>query len=100
MFFFNSAKTFKGGIHPDEQKALSENCSFELMPNAKQIIIPISQHAGKPARILVQKGAEVKIGEIIAEAEGYVSSPIHSPVAGKVIKINMNPNSSGFYKAG
>ncbi len=98
MSLFKNAKSFKGGIHPKEQKALTENFAFEKMPLPKQIIIPLSQHAGKPAKSLVNKGSEVKAGEVIAEQDGFVSSPIHSPVTGKVIKINSSVTPGGFLK--
>lgn len=98
MFFSNHSKSFKGGIHPNELKELSEHKAFEIMPNPKQVIVPISQHAGKPAKPLVKKGSEVKAGEIIAEQDGFISSPIHSPVSGKVVKIISNVNANGFLK--
>lgn len=98
MFSFNHTKTFNGGVHPEEQKTLTENLEFEVMPNPKQIIVPLSQHAGKPAKPLVKKGSEVKAGEVIAEQDGFVSSPIHSPVSGKVLKIATNVNANGFLK--
>ena len=94
--FLNHSKTFKGGIHPSEQKELTENCVFEIMPNSKQVIIPISQHAGKPAKPLVKKGSEVKAGEVIAEQDGFISSPIHSPVSGKVTKVTTSVTANGF----
>jgi electron transport complex protein RnfC len=98
MFSSNNHGSFQGGIHPNEQKELSENLAFEKMPAPKQIIIPLSQHAGKPAKPLVKKGSEVKAGEIIAEQEGFVSSPIHSPVTGKVVKITSSITPSGTLK--
>lgn len=94
--FFKHSKTFKGGIHPNEQKELTENCAFEIMPNPKQVIIPISQHSGKPAKPLVKKGDEVKAGEVIAEQDGFISSPIHSPVSGKVSKVTTSVTANGF----
>ena len=67
MGLFNSNKTFHGGVHPAEYKELTENCAFEVMPNPKQIIVPLSQHIGKPAKPLVKKGDDIKAGQIIAE---------------------------------
>lgn len=98
MSLLRKSKSFKGGVHPAEEKALTEDLSFELMPQPKQIIIPLSQHLGKPARALVKKGADVKSGEIIAEQDGFISSPIHSPVTGKVLKVTTDSNVSGFPK--
>jgi electron transport complex protein RnfC len=94
----NHTKTFRGGIHPHEQKELTENRSFEVMPRPKQIIIPLTQHLGKPAKPIVKKGSEVKAGEIIAEQDGFISAGIHSPVSGKVSKITVGSTVTGFPK--
>ena len=83
MKIFNKLNSFRGGVHPEEYKNLTENLPFEQMPNPKQIILPLSQHIGKPAKALVAKKDEVKAGQLIAEAEGFVSAPIHSSVSGK-----------------
>ncbi len=98
MEIFSKAKSFKGGIHPGESKYLTENSKFEVMPNPKQVIIPLNQHLGKPAKPLVKKGDIVKEGSIIAEADGYISAVIHSPVSGKVIKITMGATVTGIPK--
>lgn len=91
----NAVKTFKGGVHPPEWKELSEKKAFEYMPNPSQIIIPLSQHIGKPAKIVVKKGDEVKCGSLIAEQDGFISSPVFSSVSGKVLKVASAANSSG-----
>lgn len=98
MKLFKALKTFSGGVHPAELKELSENCEFEIMPNPKQVIVPLSQHLGKPAKALVKKGDVVKAGQIIAEQDGFISVPIHSPVSGKVTKISNEISASGFPK--
>lgn len=98
MSILNKSRSFKGGVHPAEQKTITENLAFETMPTPKQIVIPISQHLGKPAKPLVKKGSDVKTGEVIAEQDGFISSPIHSPVCGKVLKVSTNSNVSGFPK--
>ena len=58
------------------------------MPLPKKAIIPLVQHIGAPAKPVVQKGDAVKVGQLLAEAGGFVSAPIHSPVSGKVAKID------------
>lgn len=98
MSILNKSRSFKGGVHPAEQKTITENLAFEIMPAPKQIIVPISQHLGKPAKPLVKKGSDVKTGEVIAEQDGFISSPIHSPVCGKVLKVSTDSNVSGFPK--
>lgn len=98
MGIFNSSNSFKGGVHPSEYKSLTEHLSFEVMPLPKQVIIPISQHLGNPAKPIVKKGSEVKAGEVIAEQDGFISSSVHSPVSGKVLKVSIDSNVSGFPK--
>ena len=52
-----------------------------------EVCIPMDQHIGAPATPIVKVGDTVKIGQPIAEASGYVSAAIFSPVSGKVTKI-------------
>ncbi len=93
-----SSKTFKGGVHPKEYKELTEHLSFETIPLPDEITLPLSQHLGKEAKALVKKGDEVQPGQMIAQAEGFVSAPIHSSVAGKVMSLGKEQTSSGFPK--
>lgn len=91
-------KTFpKGGIHPPENK-ISVGKNIETLPIPKQVSIPVSQHIGAPAKVLVKKGDLVKVGQIIAESGGFVSANIHSSVSGKIFKIDNVMDSSGYKK--
>lgn len=91
-------KTFaKGGVHPPENK-LSSKQAIEVLATPKTITIPISQHIGAPATIVVKKNEMVKVGQIVAKSSGFVSSNIHSSVSGKVSKIDSFMNSSGYKK--
>ncbi len=98
MSILSKVKSFKGGVHPSEWKELTEKMAFEVMPNPKLVIVPISQHIGKPAKPLVKKKDEVKAGQVIAEAEGFISSPIHAPVSGIVKDIHREATVTGFPK--
>ncbi len=89
------AITFKGGIHPLECKHLSESKPIEVLPAPDKVFVLVSQHAGAPAKPLVKKGDDVKLGQKIAEAAGYISANIHSPVSGKVVKIEDVPHFAG-----
>ncbi|MBN1446881.1 MAG: electron transport complex subunit RsxC, partial [Bacteroidetes bacterium] len=91
-------RTFPGGVHPPEEKELSEHSAFETMPLPSMVILPLSQHLGKPARALVEKRATVARGQVIAEADGFISAPIHSTITGTVKSIGSEPNSSGYRK--
>lgn len=91
-------KTFKiGGIHPPESK-LSMGMAIETLPLPKQAVIPISQHIGAPAEVIVKKGDKVKVGTLIAKATGFVSANIHSSVSGTVNKIDSIVDASGYKK--
>ncbi len=91
-------KTFKlGGVHPPENK-LSAQAAIEYLPLPKQVIVPIGQHLGAPATPVVKKGDEVKVGQLLAKASGFISANIHSPVSGKVFKIDSVYDSSGYRK--
>lgn len=89
-------KTFpKGGVHPPENK-LSAGAAIEILPVPEQVIIPISQHIGAPASPVVAKGEMVKVGQVIATSQGFVSTNIHSSVSGKVNKIDKMADSTGY----
>lgn len=76
--------TFKGGIHPYEGKELSENQSIEVLMPKGEMVYPVSQHIGAPAKALVKKGDQVLVGQKIGEPGGFVSSPVICSVSGTV----------------
>ena len=77
-------KTFKGGVHPMDGKDLSKSKPIkELLPEG-ELVFPLSQHIGAPATPIVAVGDAVLKGQKIAEAGGFVSSPIYSSVSGTV----------------
>ena len=84
-----------GGIHPPENK-LTAGCEIKPFPIPASVTIPIAQHIGAPAEIIVAKGDYVKVGQLIAKAKGFVSTNIHSSVSGKVNKIDTVIDASGF----
>lgn len=91
-------KTFKkGGIHPVENK-LTDKTPVQILPVPRKVTIPLSQHVGPPAEPIVKRGDEVKTGQLIGEAKGYVSANIHSSVSGKVVKIDSLPDLTGYKK--
>jgi len=91
-------KTFpKGGIHPPENK-LTADKPIVILPVPAQVTVPVSQHIGAPAAPVVEKGAVVRAGQVIAEAKGFVSANIHSPVSGKVTKIDTFVDTTGYKK--
>ncbi len=93
-------KTFKlGGVHPAENK-FSANKAIEKLALPKSVFIPVAQHIGAPAQTLVKKGDQVKVGQIIAKAGGFVSANIHSSVSGTVKKVDLATDASGYPKQG
>ncbi|MDR3061916.1 MAG: electron transport complex subunit RsxC [Dysgonamonadaceae bacterium] len=89
-------KTFRiGGIHPPENK-LSGHKAIENIPLPAQAIVFLSQHIGVPAVPVVEKGDQVRVGTLLAKSGGFVSSNIHSPVSGKIFKIDSVADSSGY----
>ena len=81
-------KTFKiGGVHPHDNKQFSAHRPIAECPLPKQAIIPLVQHIGAPAQAVVEVGAKVKVGELLAKAGGFVSANICSPVSGTITKI-------------
>jgi electron transport complex protein RnfC len=87
--------TFKGGIHPPDKKTLAANSPIVTAKAPKIAVIPLSQHIGAPCKLLVSIGQEVKKGEAVGEPGGFVSSPVHASVSGKVVAISEFPNSMG-----
>ena len=93
-----SLKTFtRGGVHPPEFK-LSSASAIQELPPPDVVVIPVSQHLGAPAKVQVNRGDEVRVGQVIAQAAGFISTNIHSSVSGKVLKVDNFPDSSGYRK--
>jgi electron transport complex protein RnfC len=87
--------TFKGGIHPPGRKELSKAHPIERAKPPKQVAVPLSQHIGAPCKPVVKPGDTVKLGQVVGEAEAFVSAPVHASVSGKVRAIAEYPNPMG-----
>ena len=88
-------KTFRGGFHVPDNKALTAEASVELMPVVTDYYVSLAQHIGKPAQPVVNVGDEVVEGQLIAQASSFVSANIHSPVCGEVVEIVKRKNAQG-----
>ncbi len=86
------AKSFVGGIHPKDSKALTAGKPIERMPIPEKVIIPVRQHIGAPCTPIVQKGDAVKKGQVIADTDSFVSSPVHATISGTVSDIGDYPH--------
>lgn len=78
---------FKGGVHPDENKA-THNMAISAIPLPAKLYLPLQQHIGSPAEPVVTVGAHVKKGQLLAKATGPVSAPVHASTSGTVVAID------------
>ena len=76
--------TFKGGIHPYEGKELSMSKPVSVLQPKGEMVFPLSQHIGAPAKPLVAKGDHVLVGQKIGEPGGFISACVISSVSGTV----------------
>lgn len=90
--------TFKGGIHPYDGKEYTKNESIKVMDASPEVVFPLSQHIGAPAKAVVKPKDEVKVGQLIGEAQGFVSANVISSVSGTVKIIEPRLDASGAYK--
>lgn len=89
-------KSFRiGGIHPPENK-LTSNCLIESIKQPESYVVAMSQHIGAPATCCVAKGDHVAKYALIGKSAGFISANVHSPVSGKVKKIDKFKNAFGY----
>ena len=89
--------TFEGGIHPPENKHQSTQTPIATLPLPPQLIVPIGQHIGAPAEVIVAVGDQVAKGQLIAKPKGFISAAVHAPTSGIVTAIAQRelPHNSG-----
>ncbi len=89
-FMHRFSQFFSGhwGIHPaDDRKRPAADQPVRVMPVPARLYLPLQQHLGAPAKPCVQVGQAVSKGQLLAEAAGAVSAPIHAPTSGTVVAI-------------
>ncbi|MGB1092979.1 MAG: electron transport complex subunit RsxC, partial [Oceanobacter sp.] len=88
---------FQGGIHPAEQKHLSNQTEIQIAPLADELVLPLNQHIGAPATPVVSVGDKVLKGQMLAKPQGFVSASIHAPTSGTITAIEPRsvPHASG-----
>jgi Na+-translocating ferredoxin:NAD+ oxidoreductase subunit C len=79
--------TFRGGVHPREDKEATEHKPVEVLPLPARVSIPLSQHTGAPSKAAVEKGSLVKTGTLIGEPAGRISAATHASVSGTVADV-------------
>ena len=82
------------GIHVPHRKNTA-NTASERMPAPQSVTLLTAMHIGKPAKVAVKRGDTVKVGQLIGEADGFISAPVHSSVSGTVAKIEEMTLSNG-----
>jgi electron transport complex protein RnfC len=89
---------FRHGVHPPEHKELTAGVKTRRMPFPSEVVIPVQQHTGKPAIPIVKAGDRVERGDKIAEADGFVSVPMHASASGTVTEVGLWPHPNGNYE--
>ncbi|MHC5011673.1 MAG: electron transport complex subunit RsxC [Planctomycetota bacterium] len=88
---------FRHGVHPPDLKGLTAALPVKRLPYPDEVVLPLRQHAGNPARLLVRVGDRVERGDKVGEADGYVSVPIHASATGTVTDVGLWPHPDGSY---
>ena len=86
---------FAHGVHPPDTKQLTNRLRIRRLPYPEEVVLPVRQHAGKPAIPLVARGDRVLRGDTLAAADGFVSSPVHASASGVVKDIELWPHPDG-----
>lgn len=87
--------SFRNGIHPPQMKEETSHLAIRRFPFAPLLVVPLSQHLGKPALPVVRAGQEIARGQTIAEPDGFMSVAMHAPASGVVKKIALAPGIGG-----
>jgi electron transport complex protein RnfC len=86
---------FRGGIHPPRDIVQTAQSAIQELPPPSRVIIPVLQHAGLAASIVVKRGDRVRLGQVIAEAAGHNSAAVHSSISGTVLSVSKFPHPQG-----
>ena len=82
-------------MHPPELKQLTATQKIRRMPFPSEVVLPLRQHAGKPAKLLVARGEHVERGDLLAAADGFMSVPVHASASGRIVEIGWWPHPDG-----
>ena len=77
---------FHGGIHPPEQKFLTNDKPIKPLHLPEMLIIPVQQHIGVPGDILVNVGDSILKGEPLTNSTSPMAVPVHAPTSGTIRK--------------
>lgn len=90
---------FRGGVPIHRGEELSNKAAIKDAPLLEKYEVILHQHIGAPPKLVVKKGDEVRKGQLLAEAGGFVSAPIHSPTSGKISAVGETPGPMGSHMA-
>jgi len=88
---------FHGGLHLPDHKHESSGAPLRPAALPARLVLPLQQHIGAPAQLLVKTGDRVRKGQLLAQAQGQVSASLHAPTSGTVVAIEERvvPHPSG-----
>jgi len=95
--FKASLAKFHGGVHPPERKLESTTGPIRQVAMPAHLVLPLRQHIGNLPKLRVGMGEHVLKGQLLAEANGYISAAVHAPTSGTVTSIaeQLIPHPSG-----
>ena len=90
-------KTFPGGFHPHDHKALSKDKPIRPLAAPPQVVLPMVQHIGVPCAPTVKKREQVRKGQVVGTPDPenprrFVSAPVHASVSGTVAAVEERPH--------
>lgn len=88
-------KYYFGGVHPHDMKHIAKDSALEVLPDPEVAAISTAQSLGKPSVPVVEVGQAVKAGELIAKADGPISSNVFASVSGTVTEIKEATGAAG-----
>jgi electron transport complex protein RnfC len=88
---------FKGGVKPPTNKTQSLGLPIAQPPLPSRLIVPLHQSIGGMPRPVVQAGDQVLKGQLIGQADGWISAAVHAPTSGTVLEValHVQPHPSG-----
>ncbi|MCP3852119.1 MAG: electron transport complex subunit RsxC [Gammaproteobacteria bacterium] len=95
---FSIGNSFSHGVHPPHNKEQTEDLMIQRVPFVKRYVLPLGQHIGVPSEAIVKVGDVVQRGDLIAQAKGFISTALHSPVTGTISDIGMHRYVDGSFR--
>ncbi len=88
---------FHGGVHPPEHKLKSTAAPIRSVTMPLRLVLPLRQHVGNVAKLMVAVGDHVLKGQLLAAPDGMISAAVHAPTSGTIAAIEerLIPHASG-----